>query len=801
MIRKLDEVVLDSLLAASAEDEVIDLVLAAMGGDSAVDALLAGQPAPPRPDPTAERVSPRGSFLTQLTVRGFRGIGPKTVLNLPAGPGLIVIAGRNGSGKSSLSEALECALTGTTVRWERKLGHAEFRTGWRNLHDGESCEITLNLTQVGQGEAAVRVAWPKEATDPGSAVMHYQVAGQKREQTDLGWHAAIQSYRPLLSYDDLGLLLTAKPSELHDSIARALALDELDDAVELLRGRIAPLKAPLRRAGDTRKQLRAELGDVDEDRAREAATLLGKTTPNLVRLNALASGPLTPDGPLQTCQRVRAVDIPAAEEVEAAIAELQAARSLVASIGEQRSSAEVLRDRLLAEALEYHGAAGDSTCPVCETGTLDADWRARTQAALQENDLLRTARNDAERRTRHAEEALRRLAVTPPAVLNQTDVDLAGQQRVVNAWTAWGQLAASTSDQLRSSFRELSEALADWQAEAGAYESRVTEAWTPYALRITRLVEDLEEAQKLAAKAAVLEAAYEAALKTDQQLRAERLNPIVDQTKKIWDQLRQESNVSLEAIELTGKGNRRAVDIKAVVDDAAGSSALSVMSQGELNSLALALYLPRATSDESPFRFLVLDDPVQAMDPTKVDGLATVLAKLAKTRQVIVFSHDDRLAQAARRLSTTPTILSVRRGSQSEVIVSNDLRPAYRHLNDAHAILREVKMDEDVKRRILPGVLRQAVEDAVWQRFSQERLLAGETLDDLERHWDEAGRVRARLELLVGVPLQPWLNRDRRRDRALRVCNSGTHQPTVEDLDEAVADTTALVQAVDAWAR
>jgi DNA-binding PucR family transcriptional regulator len=70
------------------------------------------------------------------------------------------------------------------------------------------------------------------------------------------------------------------------------------------------------------------------------------------------------------------------------------------------------------------------------------------------------------------------------------------------------------------------------------------------------------------------------------------------------------------------------------------------MSQGELHSLALSLFFPRATLDESPFRFVVIDDPVQSMDPSKVDGLARVLERAGKQRQVIVFTHDDRLPEA-----------------------------------------------------------------------------------------------------------------------------------------------------------
>ncbi len=48
------------------------------------------------------------------------------------------------------------------------------------------------------------------------------------------------------------------------------------------------------------------------------------------------------------------------------------------------------------------------------------------------------------------------------------------------------------------------------------------------------------------------------------------------------------------------------------------------------------------------------------MDPAKVDGLAHVL-EVAKARQVIVFTHDDRLPEAARRLRLDARVLEVTR--------------------------------------------------------------------------------------------------------------------------------------------
>lgn len=797
MIKKLDEAALDALLMNGVADDVIDMVLAAIAGEADLDALLAGGPTAPRPDSTTARVAPSGAFLSQLKVQGFRGVGNQTVLRLPPGPGLTVISGRNGSGKSSLSEALECALTKTTARWDRTLGHAEFRAGWRNLHAGDPCEINVTIHQEGQQPATVRVSWPSGATDPRDADWTYQVAGKPRESTDLGWTAAIQSYRPMLSYDDLGVLLMAKPSELHDSIARALDLNALTAAVESLRVRVAPLKAPLRQAGTERKRLRADLEAVDDDRAREARRLLARTAPDLGALSDLAAGTAGQSGPLRTCERILAIQVPRIEAATSAGDELDAARAALAAVGERRSRSSELRDRLLAEALQFHEVLGDTECPVCGTGSLNADWRDRTKAALAEDDLLRQARGEAERRHGRAEDEIRRLLVAAPPVVTQEEVDLPSQHAVAEAWGMWNSATVTSGSHLVELHGALLAAITAWQSETRAQAEALSQTWSPFAVRIDRLVQDFTDALKQDAQAVTLDAAHTAATAAAHNLRAARLDPIVNRTREIWSQLRQESNVSLQDIELTGKGNRRSVDIKAVVDDTAGTSALAVMSQGELNSLALALYLPRATSDDSPFRFLVLDDPVQAMDPTKVDGLAAVLADVAKTRQVIVFSHDDRFTQAARRLPIPPTVLSARRGARSEVIIQNELRPVERYLSDAYAVIQERELDDSIRRRVIPGILRQAIESAAWQRYATDGLAAGDSLSELETKWQQAARLRARLALILEPGFEGWLSRETRRRRIVGICNAGTHQPMTGDVREAYEDAKSVISAIE----
>jgi hypothetical protein len=77
------------------------------------------------------------------------------------------------------------------------------------------------------------------------------------------------------------------------------------------------------------------------------------------------------------------------------------------------------------------------------------------------------------------------------------------------------------------------------------------------------------------------------------------LAPLAKQARSIWAMLRQESNVDLGAIRLAGSSTSRHVELDVSVDGAPGS-ALGVMSQGEVNALALAVFLPRARLPASP---------------------------------------------------------------------------------------------------------------------------------------------------------------------------------------------------------
>ena len=230
---------------------------------------------------------------------------------------------------------------------------------------------------------------------------------------------------------------------------------------------------------------------------------------------------------------------------------------------------------------------------------------------------------------------------------------------------------------------------------------------------------------------------------------AERFAPISERAIANWRELRQGSSVDLHEITLkkSGRGGRADFDVRA---DGEGANALGVMSQGELLALSVSVFLPRAALDESPFRFAVIDDPVQAMDPAKVDGLARVLHRAARTRQIVVFTHDDRLPEAIRRLRLDATMLHVDRRARSD-----GRRPGLAHARSSAtstapaATRKPDRLPPEVQARVVPMFCRSAVEAAaaniVRRRAAERGTIArrGRRADRRGAHAARDARARA----------------------------------------------------------
>ncbi|WP_263167190.1 AAA family ATPase [Streptomyces sp. SCSIO ZS0520] len=673
-----------------------------------------GTPAAPHPD---QRV-----FLDSISVNGFRGIGRKARLPLTAKPGVTLVVGRNGSGKSSFAEGAETALTGRTARLDKQRGEV-WRRHWRNLHDGADPKVEVRLALAGDPRlSALTCTWPGD--DVTAPEVEFRRPGHgRRPFAGIGWERALKDYSPFLSYADLDKVLNGRPSEQYDSVAAILGLRELTDADERLQGIEKTLDSALKQVAAERPALAEALSTLDDPRAVRALAVVGKAgDPDFAELDALVTA--LPDADEGRLRELRATAALAGPDLGAVGAAVDRLREAVAVLDDVRASgAEDAHQRaeLLSKALEHSRRHQDEgTCPVCGSDqALDEAWAER--AAEQVAGLWQEAATAREARTelRDAVDALRYLVTPVPAWLPAPLVD---------PWEEW-QACRVLDDAERLAARAetaalvLADACAALREEALRELEKLDEEWRTCVTCLDRARPAYAGRPRLRQVRAARKWLKEARA----ELREERLRPFEDLSQRIWEELRQQSNVDLRSVRLTG--SEKATVRKLVMDvsvDGTEAAALGVMSQGELHSLALSLFLPRAAAPDSPFGFVVIDDPVQSMDPAKVHGLAKVLHDLGETRQVVVFTHDTRLQRAFTNQELPVTVLEVERTGRSVVTVNRVTDPVGQALADARALIRTRNLPPVAMTHVLPSlcraVLERAFSEAAWLRLHRAGL-------------------------------------------------------------------------------
>lgn len=791
------------------DDEVGLVVLAAIDGEAEFDDYLAGgeltrsrlaETATTKP----EIAEPAGAFLRSISVQGFRGIGPEVTVKLEPVPGLTVIAGRNGSGKSSIAEGLELILTGGTYRWKKKSG--QWKEHWRNLHHPTPGGIKLEVIEEGVGKTTIATSWSDTATDVDDRKDYFQRQGgpQQSGLDGLGWTRPLETFRPLLSYDELGGLLEESPSALYDALAKVLGMEQLTDALKRIQAQLKEVKAPHTETATQRKALQQAAAALEDERAGRVAELLKKTAPNVVAVRAVATGVDQVDqGPVAALRALASLSAPDPDEVTAAAAALRRAVEGMAIAGEQDARRRLSRMSLRREALKLHVAHGDQSCPVCNEGTLDGVWAesSRTLVEREEEELAEITRVSHElgvARQRAGELVAGRPAPLDRSPVGELDDAVHAARQTWSAWSSAPESDLELADHLELHVHELVQVMEKLRAAASAALTQRDDAWGPLASRIASWCDAWDEWEKTKPLVDTLAAAEKWLKDNDVRLKNERVAPIADGARGAWAKLRQDSNVELGDLKLEGAATRRRVAITATVDGTE-AGAIPVMSQGELHALALALFLPRASMAESPFRFIVIDDPIQAMDPAKVDGLVQLLAEIAQTRQVIVLSHDDRFPAAIRRSRIGARLLEVTRGEQSQVSIVTAQDPTGRYLADARALIRDAGLPEDTLRRTLPGLLRLAVESAARDRFFSHRVSKGEALHDVETIWANAKQTRDRVSLAIYDEKRPnldsWL-RMPYRNIGLGCVTTAMHNGLAGPPLNAVEDVKRMVEDI-----
>jgi predicted ATPase len=716
----------DPVVAALVEAgfESADAVRAALEGDgSGLDETSIPTKAQRRSAPTV--------WLESLDVTGFRGIGPTSRLDLEPGPGLTVVVGRNGSGKSSFAEGLEVLLTGESLRWKRK-GSKEWLGGWKNLHHTGKTYVRGRFTVEGEGRREFTREWTGDEFDVGRLLVDGAAAPSNP------WNEALDTFRPILSYNEIGATLEEGPSHLYDLLSGVLGMEELTaarDVIAAVRKEVAGYKKTFKTA---KSRLERELEKSQDERVSAVREAIKGRKADIDALVELALDEGDDDSLVSVLRRVEALRVPTAEDVLAAVAELREAEADFLKLMETAAGEQSQMVKLLQSALHVHDEGTSLDCPVCGEGTLDDAWRASTQekiAAMEE--ATERMKQAAQRRKNARQAALKRVN----AIGSIPDVELEARTSAAAAKASWEQLGERESAEdlargMESEFDGLEQSFSELREAAAEQLRRLNTEWRPVKTALDAFIEAHAEMERQKPREKACKDAESWIADANDALRADRFTPIRDRAVAIWETLRHQSNVSLDEIKLEGVRTSRRVTLDVTVDGTQ-AAALGVMSQGELHAMLLSLFLPRMTLDESPFRFLVVDDPVQAMDPAKVDGLAQVLHEVAQTRQVVVFTHDARLPEAIRRMQLPATVLEVRRREESQLDLRTTRSRARQFLDDAWTMVdAQHKFGPSVAPRVVPGLCRAAMEAEferrIWTSQLAEKKTHAEIADLLE---------------------------------------------------------------------
>lgn len=347
--------------------------------------------------------------------------------------------------------------------------------------------------------------------------------------------------------------------------------------------------------------------------------MLKSTSPDLSAITELVAGAADDSSEAVALLSLSTLDAPPRDSVDEAAERLRRAADRLGALAttETRSADRVAG--LLRAVLQHDDGHGSAPCPVCLTGTLNDDWRTEaTRRAAQLEDAaaalraaggeLSAARAAARELTRHR----------PPVLDSPAPV---GIEPLRQAWFAWQDAGrtdepAALAHALHTAHGPLAAAVEDARNRASAHLAHRDQVWAPLARQLGAWHEDATAAAAAEPTLGLLTRATKWLADTSDS----RLAPFANASQRIWQALRQQSSVDLGPVRLDGSGSVRHVALDVRIDGTDGGTALGVMSQGELHALGLSLFLPRATVEQSPIRFVIIDDPVQAMARPRSTG-------------------------------------------------------------------------------------------------------------------------------------------------------------------------------------
>ncbi|MET7393521.1 hypothetical protein ABZS66_08515 [Dactylosporangium sp. NPDC005572] len=709
-------------------------------------------------------------FIQNIEVSGHAGIG-ETAVNIPVLPkrGVLIVSARNGVGKTSIADAVRHVMSNGARR-----GYEIAET---NLHF-PSRRIVVTISN---GKDVVDLACS------GDGRVEWRQVGVVNSTVNEKWNKAYQLYRPVLLYPEISPFIE-RPEDLHDFLKGGLPLDvleELQKRVDDVRAQGRDAKREIEAAYSTALAAAAAVQDSTLYECIETARAIPEPEA-IATVRALSERP----SELAT----RAVPIPPKWEIDLEIVEqccslmgrLRVAQAKIPDTAESLHSA-------LSHLLSKKHPEG--ICPIC--GSEGVEWSDTARARLNalDSDLAEYRKI----KLLVASSMSKVLDVVPTRLSPDFERAFEKADQSGQLLKAWEHLARSRSNLTVGQVTEAE--LRSWVSEATAladglepYRRKVQESRDQSVVRRSEATKKIESWLDAVDRRAGAVKRGETADRLDKQVvkwtkttRDELFRPIAESVQDIWSRLSIDTDLAVTDVALAG-GTRRAGKVSiglsmGGISIPSTDRPTNILSTGQRNSLTLATYFPRAMQPDSPFGFLVLDDPVHSFDFGRVQYLASLLADLSDGRQIIVFTHDDRLWHELRALGIWAEHIRLDRvlGEDSVVRVSDATAPGLRHLDDLLETInsptaRDLATKEALSSLVL-AMCRQALDAEVW---TQVEILARRARVDqrtVDQRREHAGDSRGQLNLLNSYADQLGISPVDLTgfERTINALNSGAH--------------------------
>jgi hypothetical protein len=608
-------------------------------------------------DEESSSLTSRGRWLiSKVEIRGHVGIGERPlILNLVPSTGIAFISARNGVGKTSSADAIRHVLSGGSSRL--------YDLTAENVHYGLR-EIHVTVTD-GLREAVIGCV--------GDGPVTWDGAGVPSE-----WNSAYQRFRPVLLYPEISPMIE-RPAELHDFLHGGLETEVLSELLRRVDGVRAQGREAKRRVDGTFSSVKSLAGNALSSEAHAKVVSFGDlpSTEDFPAIRAVIE--TAPDQADDGLIPIWKVDTAVAETVIRGINELQQAKSMVVP---GALAVRQALESILGTFSDERQAQDSTVCPVC--GANSIGWQDHARASLEELSKELHRVHEAQRNFRIALNNLEPSLPPPLADTLRTSLVRHGLSQTVDLWDkavaekrTLSELSTETAIiNLIKSSAKVASSYSGFKADRDVENSAKGAGMAKAGQVIETWIKSVEENRSSIASGKLADALGRWVDKSIKETRAALFEPIANEVKEIWGQLNADSDLVLTDVRLGG-GSRAAkkVEFGLNVEGVAvppGAKTPSIMSTGQRNALSLATYFPRAAQQDSPFGFLVLDDPVQSFDSWRVRYLADRLRKIAENNQVIVLSHDERLWSELQRYGSIRQSIRLDRpqGNRSKVRVT-----------------------------------------------------------------------------------------------------------------------------------